>query len=209
VTPEEVGAFFGALLLMGYHPRSGPIENYWKESTDKPLYPIRSYISQKSFQQIARYLKINHPNENLKEEDWFKKIEPLSRHFRTVAKQLWTPSSTISVNEVLVQSKGRSKHTLQIDSKAAGEGYKLYLVADEDYCLDFLYSSKATGVAELRTFQPTSALYKTVKNKLFSDSKAVILTLVDRLRDVYPSLPFSVIIDNFFTTYKLFSELRK
>ena len=209
VTPEEVGAFFGALLLMGCHPRSGPIENYWKECADEPLYPLRSYISQYAFLQIARYLKINHPDEDLKEEDWYNKIEPLGCHFRKVAKQLWTPSSTISIDEVLLQSKGRSKHTLQIDSKAAGEGYKLYIAADEDYCLDFLYSSKATGVAELRTFQPTSALYKTVKNKSFSDSETVVLTLVDRLREAHPSLPFSVVTDNFFTTHKLFSELRE
>jgi hypothetical protein len=45
VTLEEVGAFFGALLLMGCHPRSGPIENYWNESADEPLHPLRSYLS--------------------------------------------------------------------------------------------------------------------------------------------------------------------
>jgi hypothetical protein len=64
-------------------------------------------------------------------------------------------------------------------------------------------------VAELRTFQPTSALYQIVKNKSFSDSKTVVLTLVDRLREAYPSLPFTVVTDNFFTTHKLFSELRE
>jgi Transposase IS4 len=37
----------------------------------------------------------------------------------------------------------------------------------------------------------------------------VVLTLVDRLREAYFSLPFTVVIDNFFTTYKLFSELRE
>ena len=64
-------------------------------------------------------------------------------------------------------------------------------------------------MAELRTFQPTSALYKIVKNKSFSDSETVVLTLIDRLREAHPSLPFLVVINNFFTTHKLFSELRE
>jgi hypothetical protein len=37
----------------------------------------------------------------------------------------------------------------------------------------------------------------------------VVLTLVDRLREAHPSLPFTVVTDNFFTTHKLFSELRE
>jgi hypothetical protein len=37
----------------------------------------------------------------------------------------------------------------------------------------------------------------------------VILTLVDRLREAHPSFPFTVVTDNFFTTHKLFSELRE
>jgi Transposase IS4 len=68
-TPKEIAAFVGALFLMGCHSKLRPIENYWSESYDKPLFPLRRYISQYSFQQIARYLKINHLNEQVKEEN--------------------------------------------------------------------------------------------------------------------------------------------
>ena len=55
----------------------------------------------------------------------------------------------MSIDEVLLLHKGRSKYTLRINSKAAGQGYKLYVAADKDYLLDFLYSLKVTGVSEL------------------------------------------------------------
>ena len=115
----------------------------------------------------------------------------------------------MSIDEVLLLCKGRSKHTLRVNSKAARQGYKLYVAADEDYLLDFLYSSKLAGVSELRRFQPTSPLYQTIKNKSFSESESVVLTLADRLRQTHPSLPFTIITDNFFTTHKLYSELRE
>jgi hypothetical protein len=105
--------------------------------------------------------------------------------------------------------KGRSKHAIQIDLKTAEKGYKLYAAADKDYLFDFLYSFKIAGVVELRLFIPSSPLYQLSKNQTFLKFESVVLTLIDRIRQTYPSLLFLVIIDNFFTTYKLYSKLRE
>lgn len=101
-------------------------------------------------------------------------------------------------------ARGRSKYTLQIPSKAAKKGYKIYSLCDHGYLLDFL--SKIAKISGLEDLKPTTELYR---KDAFNDSERAVLSLVKRIQTVYPDRDaFAVVLDNFFTSHRLYIELR-
>ena len=57
-------------------------------------------MSLKRFEQIKRYLHISSPMAMI--NDYFEKLEPLLSKIHDVSKQLYMPSSNVSVNEMMV-----------------------------------------------------------------------------------------------------------
>jgi hypothetical protein len=145
---SEVGAFLGILLYMGYTlmPR---IADYWNID---PKFAIHETVIQSMsivrWEQIKRFLKISNPSDDEKIDtrgpDWWKKLEPLATSFRKASKKYWIPGSHLSVDEQLILFRGRSCHTMQIATKAAGVGFKIYSLCQENYLYDFLFSSKVS-----------------------------------------------------------------
>jgi anaphase-promoting complex subunit 8 len=60
--------------------------------------------------------------------------------------QFYTPSSEVSIDELMVQYFGRSIHTYKMPSKPIQQGYKLFGIADHGYLYAFRWSSKAKGM---------------------------------------------------------------
>ncbi|KAF7501968.1 hypothetical protein GJ744_006158, partial [Endocarpon pusillum] len=79
----------------------------------------------------------------LLDNQWYKKVEPLATRFRNATTpQVYELPQNLSIDEQLVKFKGRSKHTIQMNSKAAGQGYKIYSLCSTDgYMIDFRFSS--------------------------------------------------------------------
>lgn len=207
VTTAEISGYFGALFLLGTQGAASLVDN-WKVSEDSPLYPIRTYISRNRFHQISRYIKINSPdnvNDNLKDSEFWRKVDPLVTSFRENCKANLKPGSVFSIDEQLRRNQGRWKHALTIASKADSKGVKIYSLCQGYYCFDFLFASKVAAVPEVLRFAPHNGL-----SKPFSTSESVILTLIKHLQDQHQNLPLSLtlVCDNFFTTDKLFKQLR-
>jgi Transposase IS4 len=104
----------------------------------------------------------------------------------------------LSIDEQLIKFKGRSKHTIQMNSKAAGEGYKIYsLCCSNGYLVDFKSSSAVEKIAELEHYEG------------FTPSESIVLDLANTLTERFPRpRPFYVLhLDNFFTTRRLYQEL--
>jgi hypothetical protein len=200
-TGADIGAYIGALMLMGCQSTSAVVD-YWSTSEDKPVYPVSGAFSRVRFQQISRYFK---PSCKQDEEQFYDKVEPLATIFRDNSQKLVIPGSTVSIDENLIQAKVRSKHLLQISNKAAGKGYKLYTLCDGSYCYDFLYTSKSDKTPESQSYQPQSEQYR---DEEFSATEQLVLTLVERLIESNPDIKFEIAVDNFFTTHKLFTELK-
>ena len=125
------------------------------------------------------------------------------------------PGTEILIDKQLIHCEERSKHTLQIETKTAAKGYKLYSICDPSgYLFDFLFSSKVVKVVENKQFTPTNPLYNSkntttpLKRKRFTPTDRVALTLVHRLDRNWPNLQHILYMDNFFTNHRLFSELR-
>jgi hypothetical protein len=107
---------------------------------------IINFMGRTRWEQIKRYLKIFNLLEDEKigtrDPDWWKKLESLTSEFRKASKTYWLPESHISVDEQLVKFKRRSRHTMQIASKAAEVEFKLYSLCQQNYLYDFLFTSK-------------------------------------------------------------------
>lgn len=203
ISGHDVGAFFGASMLMGVH-HMNHIEDYWNCSEDKPVFPLQSYMSRQRFEQFTRYLKINSPHEELDDAHFWYKVEPLSSSFREASQITLRLGDTINIDENLYSAKTRSKHTIQIDNKAAGRGYKEYTLCTGYYVWDFLYTSKVVPVPEAEDFTPHNT-----DAKAFTDTERVVLTLVKRLLTSHPpETKFRIAFDNFFTSHRLYEELR-
>ena len=151
-------------------------------------------------------MKINHLKEEPRDDDWWKKVDLIASDFIRTAKTIYRPRSILSINKELIMAKERTKYTLQILSKAAEKGYKIYSLCDHGYLLDFLFSSKIAKISGLEDLKPTIELHR---KDVFTDSERAVLSLIKRIQTVYPERDaFAVVLDNFFTTHRLYTELR-
>lgn len=142
--PAEIGAFIAILLYMGY-ARMPSVQYYWAVDSKNPVHlMIINCMGRVRWQQIKWFLKISDHTEQLNSQgpDWWKKLEPLASDFRKAAKKFWISRSHLSIDEQLILFRGRCRHTIQIASKTAGIGFKLYSLCQENYLIDFLFTSK-------------------------------------------------------------------
>jgi hypothetical protein len=100
------------------------------------------------------------------------------------------PGRDIAIDEHLIKCLGRSKHTLQIPSKAAGKGYKVYMTSVIGYLYDFVFTSRTEKIAEV----PMK------KNE--RQTSTMVLQLLQRLPN--KGKKHVVYLDNFFSTVELY-----
>lgn len=198
VTAAEIAGYIGAVLLIGAQPGGRDLPYYWNQQDNLPDWPVAEYISLNRFQQISRYLKLNRPGD-LPDNQWYKKVEPLATRFReATTAEVYELPQNLSIDEQLVRFTGRSKHTIQMNSKAAGQGYKIYsLCCSNGYMVDFKFTSAQEKIAQMELFAE------------FSQSESVILNLAQSLLERFPRpRPYYVLhMDNFFTTRALYQRL--
>ncbi len=131
ITNAEIEAFLRILLYMNCVVLSR-IRDYWNTTNlNRVVYDLMfSSMSIKRWEQIRRYLKTFNLLENEKidtrESDWWKKLESLTSEFRKISKTYWLFDHHVSVDEQLVKFKKRSRHIMQITSKATEVEFKLY-----------------------------------------------------------------------------------
>jgi Transposase IS4 len=204
LTGADVGAFFGASMLMGIHPQSSVVD-YWDTSEDSPVFPIQTEMTRQRYEQITRYLKINSPHEDVPDQQFYAKVEPLMSSFREAAQKHILLGDNVSIDENLITADTRTGHLIQIDNKAAGKGYKVYTLACGYYLYDWIYTSKIAKVPQAKQYTP-----KDPSALPFTDTELMVLTLVEHLLKSHPEgFKFQIAFDNFFTTDKLFRELRE
>src|SRR6266542_2617949 len=96
------------------------LNQYWNENPKSPIHHISKQMSLKRFEQIKRYLHISSPMATI--NNYFEKLEPLLSKVRDVSKQLYTPNSNVSVNEMIVRFSERSVHMVRIKNKPTPKG---------------------------------------------------------------------------------------
>lgn len=126
---------------------------------------------------------------------WYSKVDPLASHIRTVSKTICTPSSNVSIDEMIARFSGRSAHTVRIKNKPTPEGYKILSLCDAGYTYTFIFTSRIQKHPEI---QQVSDLSK-VGNEVYY--------LVSQLPVENKS--FNLYMDNYFSSIKLFKYLRE
>ena len=105
ITTPEISAYIGALFVLGTQGAASLVDN-WACSEDSPLFPLLNYISCKRFQQISRFIKIHRPgegNDNLKDKDFWLKVDPLVSSFRQRCRSNLRPGNVFAIDEQYFQ----------------------------------------------------------------------------------------------------------
>jgi len=111
---EEFYVFIRVIIYIGVHYEPS-IEMYWNSDFNKgPLHTITSYITIVRFQQIKRYCHISNPIVDEEagrhlpsNKQWWYKLEPLASTIQASAQRYYSPSSTVSIDELMVRCFGR------------------------------------------------------------------------------------------------------
>ena len=200
-TIAELRAYIGVYIWMGVHHESS-LETYWStNSTEESMhYAVTKHISCNRWQQIDRFFHISPPKQTKSKESTFEKLEPLSEHLRERFKKYWTTGTHLAVDETIQRFMGRAKEIVNIPTKPEPEGFKIRVLANCGYVLDWLYHCKGDkyGPVDLNDFF--------TKQLGVSKTQAVVLDLLSQ-HGISDDFQHIVWLDNLFTSARLLKQL--
>jgi len=166
---EELYVFLGTIIYMGVHEEPA-IEMYWNTDFNKgPLHTISTHISLRRFQQIKRFCHISCPESDERagyhlpcNKIWWYKLEPLASSIQASSQRYYSPSSTVSIDKLMVRCFGRfvvsfsslttplnysrSSYIYKMPNKPIKQGYKIYGIADYRYIFNWIWSLREKGL---------------------------------------------------------------
>lgn len=132
LTIDELKAFLGILVIMGFHNLPS-IKLYWSQDSNFKVDRISDVITQKRFLAILRYIHLNDNNQMPKRGelnyDKLYKLRPMIDMLNENFKQLYTPKREISIDESMVGFKGRSSLKQYMPMKPTKRGFKIWVMA--------------------------------------------------------------------------------
>ena len=186
VTVEEMMAFVGLVIAMGV-VRLPEIDDYW--ATDPMLqHPwFASIMSRTRFKQIVRYL---HCADNISSvsTDKLRKLRSVVDMLNVSFRQMYTPSQCLSIDESMVGTKCRISFLQYMPKKPKKFGIKLWALCESltGYCLQFqVYTGKVESAVE----------------------HGLAYRVVFDLMKHYLDKGYHLYMDNFYTSYELFTDL--
>jgi Transposase IS4 len=111
---EELYVFIGAIIYMGIH-KEPRLSMYWNSDPNKgPIHTIISHLSLTRFEQIKRYCHISDSHSDKvagldlpTNKRWWYKLEPLASSLQASFQEYYSPSSEVSIDEIMVRCFGR------------------------------------------------------------------------------------------------------
>lgn len=201
VCKEEVYSYFATFIHMGIHNESC-VEDYWKNNSEFGVkHNVGNFISRNRFEQIDRYFYCAVPKEEGDPpfKSTFERVWELSEHLRACAQQFWQIGKNLAIDESMQRFTGRSKEITTIPCKSNATGYKIWMLGDSGYILNWLFHTKGSGKED-----GPYRLSPRWKNEGFSSTEAVVL----QLASILPRERHILWLDNLFTTIKLLERLR-
>lgn len=203
-TVPELRAYIATYIWMGLHPESA-VEDFWNTNElHGPIYTaVTRSLSLKGWQQIDKFFHISKlPEPGHIAQTPFDKMEPLSEYLRHTFKYYWKTASHVAVDETIPRFMGRSKETVNIPSKSVPEGFKIWVLANAGYVLDWLYHAKGddAGPVDLDDYW--------TNDRGFSKTQAVVLDLLKQ-KGISEHQQHVVWLDNLFTSARLLSVLKE
>ena len=201
ITPSDIYGYIGVLLYGAiYHIRH--LDDLWAtDSAQKPVYEaVRRCMGRDRFRIIDRYIHVSQaPQSLLRTQSAFQKIEQLSIRLQANCAAYWIAGRHLAVDECIQRFTGRSNATITIPTKPIPTGYKIWIIAEHGYVLNWLYHCKGEKYGPIN-LDPAWA------RKGYTKTKAVPLTLISRLpKGGRGSILY---MDNLFMSTRLCRELR-
>ena len=135
--------------------------------------------------------------EDILKAQWWYKLEPMMSTLRSNFERYWRPGSNVSIDEMMIGFFGRSMHTQKMTNKPIKQGYKMWALCDRGYLYTFMWNSRVLGIGELQ------------KHRDLTPTGSMVLQLAKRLHPLQDSNTYTIYLDNYFTSIKLFKELRQ
>ena len=192
---DEMLAFLGALLLMGYH-RLPTFELYWSSNEYVGVRGIQRHMTFPRFSALWRNLHLV-DNTTADRCDKFYKVRPLVDYLKDSFAKAYNPSQELSLDESMIKCKGRAKGKVYMPNKPIKRGFKVYSLccACCGYLLDF-------DLCSGKRIDPATGKPVVEKGKV---AQAVKKLLLDR----YEGENHVVYMDRFFTSGPLVQELQR
>jgi Transposase IS4 len=204
----ELYAYLGILIHMGLHGEP-MIEGYWKSLDPYGAeHKVKNVMGRERFEQLDRYFRVTKPwpdSEN-KGKSTFDRVKDLAEHLRLTCRRLYSPGTHLAVDETIERFLGRAFETVTIPTKPTPKGFKIWVLANEGYVLDWMWHARGNT-------QGPVDLDSSFLNEGFSKTQAVVLDFLTQrhpLTDLplYPPHKHTVWLDNLFTSVKLCTRLR-
>ena len=186
-TLEEIKAFFGMNIVMGYH-KLPSIRDYWSSDPDLGVPYIANVMPLKRFEELRAYLHFNNnklmqPTDDPVHDRAFK-VRPVLDYLNSCFLNGMSATKNQSVDEHMVKFKGHNILKQYVKGKPVQWGFKLWCRCHSTigYLFQFdLYTGKKTGHVEQGL------------------GEGVVLSLTEQIKN----LQYHVYIDNFFNTAQL------
>ncbi|XP_063224514.1 piggyBac transposable element-derived protein 4-like [Bacillus rossius redtenbacheri] len=187
----EIRTFIGINLYMGITKKPS-YRDYWSSEPDLGENYISKLMTVKRFSFLLSHLHLNDntvaPDRNSVSYDKLYKLRPLLDHLSKKFFECYQPHQKLAVDESMVKFKGRSSLKQYMRDKPIKRGYKSWMLCDESsYNLKFdIYTGKTLGATEVGL------------------GAKVVQNLLSGLEGCH----HIVFMDNYFSSYDLFSNLK-
>jgi hypothetical protein len=179
----ELLAFIGVHIYMGID--SLPQRRmYWQADTRHPT--VAAVLSRDRFEAITRYLRVSPPEAGAAPRNPFSFVRAFIASLNHSFPRHWNPGCHLALDESMVSFRGRSDIKQFVPGKPHPHGYKIWVLANENYMLQFqLYEGKAAAGPSIHDMvMQLTSLYRNNNHVLYIDTLFTSPTLMASLFNV-------------------------
>lgn len=180
---HELLAFIGVHIYMGID--SLPERRmYWQADTHHAA--VAGVLSRDRFESLTRHLRVSPPEAAAAPRNPFSFVRAFIAALNHSFPRHWNPGRHIALDESMVSFRGRSDIKQFVPGKPHPHGYKIWVLANENYMLQFqLYEGKAVAGPSIHDMVlQLTQLYCNNNHVLYIDTLFTSPTLVASLFNV-------------------------
>lgn len=179
----ELLAFIGVHIYMGID--SLPARRmYWSGDTRHST--VAAVLSRDRFESITRYLTVSPPEVGAAPRNPFSFVRAFVAALNHSFPRHWNPGRHLALDESMVSFRGHSDIKQFVPGKPHPHGYKIWVLANENYMLQFqLYEGKAAAGPSIHEMvMQLTSLYRNNNHVLYIDTLFTSPTLITSLFNV-------------------------
>ena len=161
------------LIYIGLTHKSS-IKDYWGSlDTIGSEYIVKKYMGQVQFKQLNCYFRCTELwlDDDPTLRSTFDRVKKLTEYIRLTCRKLYYPGAHLAVNKMIERFIGHAPETVNIPTKLTPEGFKIWVLANEGYILDWLWHVRGDKAGPVD-------LDETFTKKGFSKTQVVVLNFL-------------------------------